>query len=92
MTDQELPGDVTGPDPHEGQLHYPPPDILGQGPPIDKHPAQLVNTRLACNNQVCLFDFSFSQLCWGSVVITEVILDSPVCGMILYFTLTLYRG
>ena len=68
VADQELPGDVTGPDPHEGQLHYPPPDILGQGPTIDKHPAQLVNTRLACNTKsgsLSLMDgsdhFSFAE-------------------------------
>ena len=46
MGDPELPGDVAGPDPLVGQLHYPLPHHVRQGTTVHKHPSQLVNARL----------------------------------------------
>lgn len=39
----ELPGDVAGSDAQLGQLDDPDPDVVGQGPAVDKHPSQLVD-------------------------------------------------
>ena len=47
--DQELARDVAGPDSHESQLHNSSPHVVRQGAPIDKHPAQLVDSGLTFN-------------------------------------------
>ncbi|GIY47078.1 hypothetical protein CEXT_750591 [Caerostris extrusa] len=46
--DPELPADVAGPDPLVGQLHYPLPDHVRQGPAVHEHAAQLVHAAVAC--------------------------------------------
>ena len=43
VTDPELPRDVAGPDAQLGQLDDPDPDVVGQGPPVDKDPSKLVD-------------------------------------------------
>ena len=47
MGHQELPGDVAGPDAHEGQLYDPPPHVVGQRAAVDEDPAELVDSGLA---------------------------------------------
>ena len=43
VTDPQLSGDVTRPDPLVGQLDYPLPDDVRQGSAVHKHPAELVH-------------------------------------------------
>ena len=47
MADPQLPADDTGPHPRRGHLDDPQPDLVGQGSPVDKDPAQLVDPALA---------------------------------------------
>ena len=51
MRDQELAGDVAGPDSHQSQLHDPSPHVVRQRPPVDKDPAQLVDPAVTCSLQ-----------------------------------------
>ena len=44
----EIAGNIHVPtDPHERQLHDPPPHVVGERPPVDEDSAQLVDPRLA---------------------------------------------
>ena len=65
-----LPWDVTWPDPHESQLHYPPPHIVWQGSPIHKNSSQLVNPSLTCNMLCKNLNIinGWSNLVWTSKV------------------------
>lgn len=48
---QKLAGNVTRSDAHQRQLHYPPADDVGQGPTVDEHAAELVDTCLTWNER-----------------------------------------
>ena len=48
VADAQLPGDDAGADAGGGHLDDLEADVVGQRPPIDEHPAQLVDAPLAC--------------------------------------------
>ena len=48
MADAQLPGDDAGANAGGGHLDDLEADVVGQRPPIDEHPAQLVDAPLAC--------------------------------------------
>ena len=48
VADAQLPGDDAGPNAGGGHLDDLEADVVGQRPPIDEHPAQLVDAPLAC--------------------------------------------
>ena len=47
MADPQLSGDVAGPDALVGELHDALPHHVGERPPVDKDPAQLVDAAVA---------------------------------------------
>lgn len=53
MGNSKLPRDITGSDAVVRQFDYPLTDDVGQGPPIDKHAAQLVDTAVTCDTHSC---------------------------------------
>ena len=53
-------------DPHERQLHYPPPHVVGERPPVDEDSAQLVDPRLA----------------WSRITLSVMIEDTTILEMI----------
>jgi hypothetical protein len=51
VRDEELAGDVAGPDPHQGQLHDSAPHVVRQRATVHEHPAKLVDPGLACGGK-----------------------------------------
>ena len=52
MRHPQVAADDARPEALGGQLDDLEPDVVGQGPPIDEHPAQLVDPALACEREV----------------------------------------
>lgn len=51
MADPELAGDITWTYTLMGQLHYPLPHHIRQGPPVYKHPTQLIHPSMPCGHR-----------------------------------------
>lgn len=51
VADPELAGDVTRTYALMGQLHYPLPHHVRQGPPVYKHPTQLIHPSMPCGHR-----------------------------------------
>ena len=52
VADAQLPGDDAGANAGGGHLDDLEADVVGQRPPIDEHPAQLVDAPLACEEGI----------------------------------------